>query len=215
MTLSDSPTKLDLRKQLKAYYSPSAKDFEIIRIPPLQYLMIDGHGDPNTSQQYQDALQTLYGLSYTLKFNLKAQGKDYTVMGLEGLWWMPDMREFSLALKADWDWSAMILQPDFVTPALLDEAKRQASAKGKAPLAGKTRLETLSEGLCVQILYFGPYADEGPSIARMHDFIRERGYTPGGKHHEIYLSDVRKVAPEKNRTILRQPVREVEPLPAG
>ncbi len=207
MTEIARPEKLDLRKQLKAYYSPSAKDFELIEIPPLQYLMIDGHGDPATSQLYRDAMQTLYGLSYTLKFNLKGQGKDYTVMGLEGLWWMPDMREFSLERRADWDWSAMILQPDFVIPVMVDEAKKQASAKGKAPLSATTRLETLSEGLCVQILYYGPYADEAPTIARMHQLIREKGYSTNGKHHEIYMSDPRKVPPERNRTILRQPVR--------
>lgn len=199
--------KLDLRKQYKKYYSPSAKAFEMIEIPSLQYLMIDGHGDPNTSPLYQDAIQTLYSLSYTLKFNLKAQGNDYTVMGLEGLWWMPDMSAFSLERKSDWDWTAMILQPDFITPAHVDQAKTQALSRGKAPLAENTRLETFSEGLCAQILYFGPYANEGPAIARMHEYIKENGYILSGKHHEIYLSDVRKVAPEKNRTILRQPVK--------
>lgn len=199
--------KLDLRKQLKAYYSPGTKAFQVLEIPPLQYLMIDGRGDPAISQQYQDALQTLYSLSYTLKFNLKALGKDYTVMGLEGLWWMPDMREFSLERRADWEWTSMILQPDFVTPELLDEAVRQVSARGKAPLADRVRLETLEEGLCVQIMYYGAYTDEAPTIARMHAFIAEKGYSLTGKHHEIYMSDARKVPPEKNRTILRQPVK--------
>jgi len=199
--------KLDLRKELKPYYSPSAKGFQVLEVPPLQYLMIDGHGDPAVSQQYQDALQTLYSLSYTLKFNLKAQGKDYTVMGLEGLWWMPDMREFSLERRADWDWTSMILQPEFVTREALDEAIKQAAAKGKAPLAERVRLETLHEGLCVQILYLGAYANEAPTIARMHAFIAEKGYALTGKHHEIYMSDARKVPPEKNRTILRQPVK--------
>ncbi len=117
------------------------------------------------------------------------------------------MRDFSLERRADWDWTSMILQPDFVTAELLDEAVRQASAKGKAPLADRVRLETLEEEFCVQILYFGAYADEAPTIARMHAFIAEKGYVLTGKHHEIYLSDARKVPPEKNRTILRQPVK--------
>ena len=199
--------KIDLRKQLKPYYSPSAREFSIIEIPPMQYLMIDGHGDPAVAQEYTDAVQTLYGLSYTLKFHLKkTAGIDYTVMGLEGLWWMPDMREFSLERRADWDWTSMILQPGFITPALVEEAKAQATAKGKAPLADRLRLATLSEGTCAQIMYFGPYKDEALVIARMHAWIHENGYALTGKHHEIYLSDPRRVAPEKNRTILRQPV---------
>jgi hypothetical protein len=203
--------KLDMRKKLKPFYSPSVKSFQILEIPPLQYLMIDGHGDPNTSLQYQEALQTLYSLSYTLKFHLKkTRGIDYTVMGLEGLWWMPDMREFSVTRKSDWDWTAMILQPDFITSTDMDEAKRQATASGKAPLAAQARLETLTEGLCIQILSLGAYVDEGPTIARLHAYIAEHGYSPTGKHHEIYLSDARKVSPEKNRTIIRQPIRANE-----
>lgn len=201
--------KLDLRKKYKTLYSPSSKEFTVIEIPPLQYLMIDGRGDPNTSQAYMDALQTLYSLSYTLKFHLKkTAGLDYTVMGLEGLWWVPNMADFSAERKDDWLWTAMILQPDFINEELVDEAKRQAVLKGKAPLADQTRLQTLEEGLSVQILYFGPYADEAPTIARMHQYIRENRMEPSGKHHEIYLSDVRRVAPEKNKTVLRQPVRK-------
>lgn len=201
--------KIDLRKQYKTLYSPSAKAFSLIEIPPLQYLMIDGHGDPNTSQRFQDALQTLYSLSFTLKFALKkSQGVDFTVMGLEGLWWMPDMREFTVERKADWDWTLLMLQPDFITPQMIEEIARSLTAKGKAPLAAETRLETLEEGLCVQILYIGAYKDEGAVIAGMHAFIAEQGYARTGKHHEIYLSDMRRVAPEKNRTILRQPVRK-------
>lgn len=202
--------KLDLRKQLKSFYAPSAKEFTLVELPPMQYLMVDGHGDPNKVPSYSDAVQTLYGLSYTLKFHLKkTQGLDYTVMGLEGLWWMPDMREFSLARKDDWDWTMMILQPEFITPALFAEAKAQAAAKGKAPLAAQTRLETFAEGKCAQIMYFGPYSDEGPVIARMHEWIAQNGYALTGKHHEIYLSDPRRVAPEKNKTVLRQPVKPV------
>ncbi len=202
--------KLDLRKQYKPLYSLPSKDFTLIEIPALQYLMVDGHGDPAIAQDYIDAVQTLYSLSYTLKFHLKKTlGLDFTVMGLEGLWWMPDMREFSLERRADWDWTMMILQPDFITPALVEQAKVQAAAKGKAPHASRARLETLIEGTCVQIMYFGPYVDEAPVIARLHTWIHEHSYTPTGKHHEIYLSDPRKAAPEKNKTILRQPIRKL------
>jgi len=201
--------KIDLRKQYKPFYSPSSKEFSFATLPELNYLMIDGHGDPSTSQDYQAAIQTLYSLSYTLKFTLKkSSGIDFTVMGLEGLWWVPDMTKFNLDHKDEWDWTAMILQPEFITPEMVKDAMTTASAKGKAPLADRTRLEGLAEGECVQILYFGAYDDEAPTIARLHAFIRENGYTPHGKHHEIYLSDARRVAPEKNKTILRQPVRK-------
>jgi hypothetical protein len=199
--------KIDLRKQLKPFYSPSAKTFSLVEIPPLLYLMIDGHGDPAVVPEYTDAVQTLYSISYTLKFHLKkTQGVDYTVMGLEGLWWMPDMRQFSLERRADWDWTMMILQPDFITPELVETAKSQAAAKGKAPLADRVRLATLEEVACVQIMFFGAYVNEAPVIAQMHAWIHENGYSLTGKHHEIYLSDPRRVAPEKNKTILRQPI---------
>lgn len=202
--------KLDLKKTYKALYSPSAKNFTIIEIPPLQYIMVDGHGDPNTAPVYVEAIQTLYSLAYTLKFHVKKTlGRDYTVMGLEGLWWVPNMEDFSTSRKSDWDWTMMILQPDFITPDLLDEAKAQAAAKGKAPLAAKTRLETYHEGTSVQVMYFGPYADEGPTIARMHAFAIDQGYVLSGKHHEIYMSDARRVSPEKNKTIIRQPIRKI------
>jgi len=199
--------KIDLRKQYKELYAPSKKEFSLIEVPPLPYLMIDGRGDPNNSERYQQAIQTLYGFSYSMKFALKkSQGLDYTVMGLEGLWWSPDIREFSMEKKDEWLWTAMILQPDFVTRDLVAETGAQLLAKGKAPLAQETRLERLDEGLCAQILYLGAYDDELPTIAAMHRFIRDQGYALTGKHHEIYLSDARRVAPEKNRTILRQPV---------
>jgi hypothetical protein len=183
--------KIDLRKQFKDLYSPSRKEFSFVTVPPLQYLCIDGKGNPNTSETYQQVISTLYGLSFTLKFALKkSQGLDYTVMGLEGLWW-----------------TMLMMQPDFITPAHFEEARRQLIAKGKGPLADQTRLERIDEGLCAQILYIGAYDDEPPTIADMHAFIHEHGYELTGKHHEIYLSDARRVAPEKNRTILRQPVK--------
>lgn len=201
--------KINLRKQYKALYTPSAKTFSIIEVPPLQYLMIDGHGDPNTSQRFMDAMQTLYSISYTLKFAFKkSQAIDFTVMGVEGLWWMPDMNKFSVERKADWDWNLMMMQPEFITTEMIQQTARDLAAKGKAPLADETRLEVLDEGLCAQILYFGAYKDEGPTIANLHAFIHDQGYVRTGKHHEIYLSDSRRVTPEKNRTILRQPMKK-------
>lgn len=201
--------KIDLKKLYKDIYTPSKKDFSIIEVPPLNYLMIDGIGNPATAQRYQDAIQTLYALSYTLKFHLKkSAGIDYSVMGLEGLWWMPDMTEFSVANKDRWYWTAMILQPDFITPELFEEVRRQVIAKGKGPLVGETRFETYAEGLCTQIIYLGAYVNEAPTISAMHQFIHDQGYVRTGKHHEIYLSDARRVAPEKNRTILRQPMKK-------
>lgn len=201
--------KLDLKKQFKPFYTPSAKQFSIIELPPLPYIMVDGHGDPNTAPVYVDAIQTLYSLSYTLKFHVKKTlEKDYGVMGLEGLWWVPDMQDFSTSKKSDWDWTMMILQPDFITQELFNEAKRQAVAKGKAPLADIARLETYHEGTSIQIMYFGPYADEGPTIANMHAHAADQGYVLNGKHHEIYMSDARRVAPEKNKTIIRQPIKK-------
>ncbi len=200
--------KLDLKKQYKNLYSPSAKTPSIIEVPSLPFIMVDGHGDPNVSPEYVEAVQTLYSLAYTLKFYVKKTLEiDYGVMSLEGLWWMPDMTKFSTAPKSDWDWTMMILQPDFITPALFEEAKKQAVAKGKAPLVDIARLEPYDEGTCVQIMYFGPYADEGPTIANLHHFAVEQGYTLNGKHHEIYMNDPRRVPPEKYKTIIRQPVK--------
>jgi hypothetical protein len=199
--------KIDLRKQYKELYSPSKKEFTLVTVPPLQYLCIDGRGNPNTSEIYQQAIAVLYGLSYTLKFSLKkSQGLDYTVMGLEGLWWMPDMNSFSMEAKDEWCWTIMIMQPDFIHPDHFEEARRQLIAKGKGQLASEVRLEQIDEGQCVQIMYIGAYDDEPPTIASMHAFIHEHGHVRRGKHHEIYLSDARRVAPEKNRTILRQPI---------
>lgn len=199
--------KIDLRKQYKDLYNPSKKDFSIIEVPSLQYIMIDGKGDPNTSGAYQQVIETLYGLSYTLKFGLKKSKElDYTVMGLEGLWWAADMNTFSMDHKDEWEWTMMMMQPDFITLDLFESARKELKGKGKGPLADQARLERFDEGLCAQIMYIGAYDDEPPTIARMHEFIAVNGYKLTGRHHEIYMSDARRVAPEKNRTILRQPI---------
>ena len=203
---------IDLRKQFKHLYQPSAKKFSIVDVPSFNFLMIDGAGNPNTSQDYKAALEALYGLSYTLKFGVKL-GKydtkkyDYPVMALEGLWWMDDMREFSAARKDDWKWTAMIMQPDIITPDWVELARVDLIKKKNPAAASKIRFEAYHEGLSAQIMYFGPFADEGPTIQRLHDFIVEGGHQLRGKHHEIYLSDPRRTAPEKLKTVIRQPMQ--------
>jgi hypothetical protein len=202
-------TKVDFKKERKHLYRPSAKEFAVVDVPPMQFLMIDGRGDPNTAQEYADALEALYAVAYKAKFiSKKQEGKDYVVPPLEGLWWAEDMEAFAAARdKNAWEWTMMIMQPDWVTREMYEAAVGQV-AKQKNPLAlPKLRLETYHEGLSVQILHLGSYDDEGPAIARMHrDFMPANGYVPAGRHHEIYLSDPRRVAPDKLKTVLRQPV---------
>jgi hypothetical protein len=170
--------------------------------------MIDGHGDPNTVPEFQEYTEALYTLAYTIKFALKPAGVDFVVPPSEGLWWMDDMSEFSLAVKERWHWTLIMMQPDFVTPEVFTSALQQAWRKKTLPALHKMRLEAYAEGLSVQIMYSGAYADEGPTIARMHDFIRQEGYVTNGKHHEIYLGDPRRTPPEKLKTVIRQPVRK-------
>jgi hypothetical protein len=203
-------SKIDFKKELKHLYRPSPKEFVVVDVPPMKFLMIDGHGDPNTAQEYQDAVEALYAVAYKLKFTSKKElGKDYVVPPLEGLWWAEDMETFTTARdKSAWDWTMMIMQPEWITQEMVGEAVGQVQKKG-LPALSKLRLETYHEGLAVQILHIGSYDDEAPTIARMHAFIDENGYEPAGKHHEIYLSDPRKVAPEKLKTVLRQPVRKI------
>jgi len=203
-------SKIDFKKELKHLYRPSPKEFMVVDVPPMKFLMIEGHGDPNTAQEYQDAVEALYAVSYKLKFMSKKElGKDYVVPPLEGLWWAEDMETFTTARdKSAWDWTMMIMQPEWITQEMVEEAVKQVEKKG-LPALSKLRLETYHEGLAVQILHIGSYDDEAPTIARMHVFIDENGYELAGKHHEIYLSDPRKVAPEKLKTVLRQPVRKI------
>jgi len=202
--------KIDFKKELKHLYNPSKKAFAVVDVEPMQFLMIDGHGDPNTAQEYKDAIEALYPVAYKLKFTSKKQmGKDYVVPPLEGLWWAEDMETFTTREKSAWDWTMMIMQPEWITKEMVVEAVGQVKKKG-LPALPKLRLETYHEGLSVQILHIGSYDDEGPTLHRMHhEFIPEHGYEMHGKHHEIYLSDVRKVVPEKLKTVLRQPIREI------
>ena len=175
----------------------------------MSFLMIDGHGDPNTAQEYQDAVEALYAVAYRLKFTSKSEkGKEYVVPPMEGLWWVENMEEFSTGDKSTWDWTMMIMQPEWITTEMFEEAVSEVEKKKSLPALFKLRLETYHEGLSVQIMHGGSYDDEGPTIARMHrEFMPKHNYEPAGKHHEIYLSDPRRVAPEKLKTVLRQPIR--------
>ena len=197
--------KIDFKKERKDLYNPPTKPV-MVNVPELQYLMIDGQGYPGTSQEYQDAMEALFPLAYTLKFTIKKrQDVDYAVMPLQGLWWADDMSHFSEDKDA-WKWTSMMMQPEFVTPALFTEAVAEVRKK-KAPVAlDKIRFERFTEGRSAQIMHIGPYSTEGPTIEKLHAFIEESGYDKAGKHHEIYLSDPRRCAPEKLKTIIRQPV---------
>src|SRR5579884_428669 len=188
---ASSGTKVDLKKRLSHLYNPPAKEVVVVEVPAMQFLMIDGAGNPNTAQEYKEAIEALYGVAYALKFLLKKeQGLDYSVMPLEGLWWTPDMREFSAEHKEHWLWTMMIMQPEEVTAAHFEQARaREMQRKKESPALAKLRLERFYEGLAVQIMHVGPYAAEAPTIARLHAFIREQDYAFDGtrqKHHEIY-----------------------------
>ena len=203
--------KVDLKKQIPTYAAPHGR-FEIVAVPPMRYLVIDGAGDTNTSRAYADALATLYPVAYALKFLSKRElDRDYVVMPLEALWWADDMAAFTAARdKGRWQWTAMILVPEWIDDAQVDFALQTVRVKGIAPALAALRVDMLDEGLCVQTLHIGPYDEEGPVLEAMHAaFIPEQGMRMTGRHHEIYLSDPRRAAPEKLRTILRQPVERV------
>jgi hypothetical protein len=186
-------TKVDLKKQRADLYHPCAKEVTVVEVPSMPFLMIDGAGNPNTWQEYQQAVEALYAVAFALKFLLLLdQEGDYAVLPLEGLWWVPDMREFSVEHKETWLWTMMIAQPQEVTAALFERVREQVQRKKPSAALAKLRLEEFHEGLTAQIMHLGPYAAEAPTIARLHTFIREQGYAFDGtrqKHHEIYLSD--------------------------
>lgn len=201
--------KLDLKKQWKDLYQPRPGVIAEVNVPPLRYLMIDGAGDPNTAPAYQQAIEALYALAYTLKFSLKKSPEpvDYGVMPLEGLWWADDPRAFLSGDKAQWKWTAMIMQPEFITAEQFASAVVDVRRK-KNPLAlDSVRFDVLDEGLAMQVLHLGPFSAEGPVLQQMHDRIHAQGRELHGRHHEVYLSDPRRTAPEKLKTILRQPMR--------
>jgi len=207
-------TATDLKKTLDSYRAQLGR-FRVLDVPDHRYLMVDGHGDPNTSPEFTAAIEALYPVAYKLKFASKELGRDYVVPPLEGLWWAEDAAGFTTARdKSRWDWTLMILVPDWIEPALVAVALERAGRANPPARLDDVRLETLAEGRCVQTLHVGPFDAEAEVLARMHEEVLPAGgLRMAGKHHEIYLSDLRRVAPERRRTILRQPVRPAGPSP--
>jgi hypothetical protein len=200
-------TKIDLKRELRDLYLPGRTP-SLVDVPEMGFLMVDGEGDPNTATAYREAIEVLYAVAYTAKFAVKAMpgGLDFGVMPLEGLWWTDEATGFAAGDKSRWKWTAMIMQPDAVTPEIVEQARHAAAARRSLPGLDLLRHERFAEGAAAQVMYFGPYKDEGPAIRALHVFIAEQGYMPAGKHHEIYLGDPRRSAPEKLRTVIRQPV---------
>lgn len=206
-------TKLDLKKELKFLYAPSAKQVSLVEVPPMKFAMVDGEIEsklePANSPSYHQAIELLYGISYTLKFMSKLRSGDpidYTVMALEGLWW-DKSGKFDIDAKDRWQWTAMIMQPEHISEAMFQEALKELGKKKPELPLERLRFETFEEGLCMQIMHIGPYSAERATIKRMEAFAAENGFQLRGKHHEIYLSDPRRSAPEKLKTVLRQPIQ--------
>lgn len=200
--------KLDLKKTHRDLYYPPSKEVVFVDVPQFQYLMIDGEGDPSTAPAFHDAIATLYPVAYAIKFLNKKETlhPDYVMMPLEGLWWAENMEAFATGERSAWKWTLLILQPDFISAEMVDEAMDRIAEKKDLPLIAHLRFECLHEGMSAQIMHIGPFSDEGATVERLHAFIERNGFSLRGKHHEIYLSDIRRVAPEKLKTVLRQPV---------
>jgi len=197
--------KVDLKKELEQLYNPSAKEISVVDVAAMNFLLVDGEGAP-ASPQYVKAVEALFSVAYTLKFMVKKTvGVDYGVMPLEGLWWMDDMSQFSVDRKDEWKWTAMIMQPKYVTVEDFKAAVEQVRKKKNPPALSKVRFESFKEGTAAQIMYVGPFSDEGPTLRKIHAYIQNSGHNLRGKHHEIYLNDPSKTAPEKLKTVLRQP----------
>jgi hypothetical protein len=200
-------SKVDLKREQRALYAPPAGRYVPVEVPKMQFLAVDGSGSPVTSAAYREAVEALFAASYAAKFLSRRElERDYVVLPLEGLWWADDLATFRTREKDRWSWRMLIRQPDWLGEAVLTAAVEQARGKGRDP-GGLLRVVELEEGQCLQTLHVGSYDDEGPSLAYLHDeLLPQQGLRPTGHHHEIYLSDARRVAPEKLRTILRQPV---------
>lgn len=204
--------KLDLRKQYKHLYQPSAKTVELIDVPPFQFAIIEGEIEagqtPGSSPAFQQAVEVLYGISYTLKFQSKQRQDDpfdYTVMALEALWWV-EGGDFDITRPDNWRWTAMIMQPPHISSQMFQEGLEQLRKRKPSPALEKLRLDTFHEGLSMQVMHIGPYSEEPATIQKMESFARENAYRLRGAHHEIYVGDPRRGAPEKLKTVLRHPV---------
>lgn len=205
--------KTDFKKTLDAYRARSGR-FRVLDVPDTRYLMLDGHGDPNDAPAFSEAIRALYPVAYGLKFASKRDlGRDYVVPPLEGLWWAEDMDSFTSARdKSRWDWTLMLMVPDWLGEDAFAAAVERSRAKNPPARLDDIRLETLSEGRCVQTLHVGSFDEEAEVLRRLHHaFVPENGLRVVGRHHEVYLSDFRRVAPARQRTLLRQPVA---PAPA-
>jgi hypothetical protein len=199
--------KIDLKKELKSLYNPSAKEVSVVEVPAMNFLLVNGEGAP-TSLQYSEAIEALFSVAYTLKFMVKkGVGIDYGVMPLEGLWWVEDMTKFSPDRKDEWKWTAMIMQPKYISTEDFSLAVDQVKKKKNPPALLKVRFENFEDGPAAQIMYIGPFLAEGPAITKIHAYIQNSGHSLSGKHHEIYLSNPATTAPEKLKTILRQPMK--------
>ncbi|MDO6683901.1 MULTISPECIES: GyrI-like domain-containing protein [unclassified Agarivorans] len=197
-------SKIDFKKELKQFYRPSAKKVALVDVPTMNFLMVDGQGEPG-SERYQAAVEALFSLAYTLKFMIKKSvGIDYAVMPLEGLWWAEDMSDFVNDNKANWIWTMMIMQPEWVTTERVAEAIKQVNTKKNLAAIDLVRFAEFTEGKCAQTLHVGPFSEEGATVERVHQFIIDSGSQLRGKHHEIYLSDIRRAAPENWKTVIRQ-----------
>jgi len=206
------PDKIDFKKTMKDLYQPSPKEVGMVDVPEMQFLMIDGMGSPGDSQEYQDALAALYPVAYKIKFLSKAKGKDYVIPPLEGLWWADRLEDFNEGNRDNWKWTMLIMQPDWITEELVNEAIEITTNKKPElkKFISKLRFEKYKEARAAQIMHIGPYSKEGPNIQKIHDFIQENGGSFNGhnlKHHEIYLSDPRRSKPENMKTIIRQPYK--------
>jgi hypothetical protein len=205
--------KRDLKKELKHLYKPSPKRPVIIDVPEMNFLMIDGEGDPNTSQMFQDAIATLFPLSYNLKFKVKKKQEiDYGVMPLEGLWWgtPKGLTKFTSDDRDKWFWTLMMMQPEMISEEMVNTAIEEVQKKKNPPMIENVRFENFNEGSVVQQMHIGPFSDEWKTVEPMHKWVEEQGYKLKEKHHEIYLSDMRRTAPEKLKTVLRHPIQKLQ-----
>jgi hypothetical protein len=203
--------KFDFKKEWLHLYQPPKKTFQVVDVPQMQFLKVDGRGDPNLAEEYTQAVEALYALAYRIKFISKAGGQDYVVPPLEGLWWAEDPKLFSSRKdKSRWDWTMMLMTPQWISEAAYHQAREEVSLKKDLPALSKVRREGYHEGLSAQILHIGSYDQEGPVLTRLHtEWMPENGYDFNGKHHEIYLGDPRRVEDQKLKTILRQPIRKI------
>jgi len=203
--------KINHLKELDAYYKQRKNIVSLVEVPEMQFLMIDGTKGPNENPDYTDSVGALYKIAYTLKFIVKKgeMAVDYKVMPLEGLWWADNMANINLNNRDNWKWTAMILQPDFISQEMFAKAHRQAKKKSDNPKLEFVRLESFTEGLSMQIFHQGPYGEmERNSIEKLHKKIEEEGFQLTGKHHEIYLNSPGRTAPENLKTIIRQPMKK-------